>query len=171
MVSLLRGAVNQNLLQIHAVNSTIQIRSVRRDDFPAWRVLWDGYNAFYGRSGATALPDEVSAMTWSRFFDAYEPMHALVAESAGLLLGLTHFLYHRSTIQVSPTCYLQDLYTAESARGHGIGRALIEAVYAHARSAGSTRVYWQTHESNTLAMQLYDKAAERSGFLVYRKLL
>jgi GNAT superfamily N-acetyltransferase len=110
-------------------------------------------------------------MTWSRFFDAYEPTPALVAESAGILLGLTHFLYHRSTIQVNPTCYLQDPYTAESARGHGVGRALIEAVYAQARSAGSPRVYWQTHESNTVAMQLYDKVAERSGFLVYRKLL
>jgi GNAT superfamily N-acetyltransferase len=169
--SLPRGAVNRILIQIVAMNSTIQVRSVRRDDFAAWRVLWDGYNAFYGRSGATALPDEVTAMTWSRFFDAYEPTRALVAESAGILLGLTHFLYHRSTIQVNPTCYLQDLYTAESARGHGVGRALIEAVYAQARSAGSPRVYWQTHESNTVAMQLYDNVAERSGFLVYRKLL
>jgi GNAT superfamily N-acetyltransferase len=171
MVSSPQGAVNRNLLHIRAMNSTIQIRPVRRDDLPAWRVLWDGYNAFYGRSGATALPDELTAMTWSRFFDTYEPMRALVAESAGLLLGLAHFLYHRSTIQVSPTCYLQDLYTVESARGHGVGRALIEAVYAQAKNAGSTRVYWQTHESNTLAMQLYDKVAERSGFLIYRKLL
>jgi GNAT superfamily N-acetyltransferase len=170
MVSSRQGAVNRNLLQIAAVNATIQVRPVRRDDLPAWQVLWDGYNAFYGRSGQTALPAEVTAMTWSRFFDAYEPMHALVADSGGALLGLAHFLYHRSTIQVSPTCYLQDLFTVEAARGHGVGRALIEAVYAHALHAGSTRVYWQTHETNVVAMRLYDKVAQRSGFIVYRKL-
>jgi GNAT superfamily N-acetyltransferase len=152
------------------MNASIQVRPVRDQDFPAWRILWDGYNAFYGRSGLTALPGEVTAMTWSRFFDAYEPMHALVAETAGALVGLAHFLYHRSTIQVNPTCYLQDLYTAEAARGRGIGRALIEAVYADAKSAGSPRVYWQTQESNTVARRLYDQVAEQSGFLIYRKL-
>ncbi len=147
----------------------IVIRPVRREDFPAWNVLWIGYNTFYGRTGATALPPEITQTTWSRFFDGYEPMHALVAESAGTLLGLAHFLFHRSTTQLGPVCYLQDLFTVEAARGNGIGRALIEAVYEHAKAAGSGRVYWQTHETNTTAMQLYDKIAERSGFIVYRK--
>jgi GNAT superfamily N-acetyltransferase len=149
----------------------IAVRPVRRDDFPAWKGLWDGYNAFYGRSGATELASEVTQMTWSRFLDAYEPMHALVAESCGRLLGLTHFLYHRSTIQVSPTCYLQDLFTSEAARGRGVGRALIHDVYQRASAAGSARVYWQTHESNAVAMRLYDKLAQKSGFLVYRHTL
>jgi GNAT superfamily N-acetyltransferase len=146
------------------------IRTVRREDFAAWQKLWDGYNAFYGRSGTTALPAEVTQTTWSRFFDVYEPMHALVAESAGALLGLTHFLYHRSTIALGPVCYLQDLFTVEAARGHGVGRALIESVYERARAAGSSRVYWQTHETNATAMRLYDRIAEKSGFLVYRRL-
>jgi GNAT superfamily N-acetyltransferase len=146
----------------------IEVRPVRRDDFEAWQKLWDGYNAFYGRSASTALPLEVSQMTWSRFFDSYEPMHALVAVDAGTLLGLAHFLYHRSTIQVAPTCYLQDLFTSHASRGRGIGRALILAVYEHAKIAGSLRVYWQTHETNAAAMNLYDKVAEKSGFLVYR---
>jgi GNAT superfamily N-acetyltransferase len=149
----------------------IEVRPVRRDDFPAWKELWDGYNAFYGRSGATELPSQVTQMTWSRFFDTYEPMHPLVAESCGKLLGLTHFLYHRSTIQVNPTCYLQDLFTSEAARGRGVGRALIHAVYRRASIAGATRVYWQTHESNAAAMRLYDKVAQKSGFLVYRQTL
>jgi GNAT superfamily N-acetyltransferase len=87
------------------------------------------------------------------------------------LLGLTHYLFHRSTIAIGPVCYLQDLFTTEAARGKGIGRALIEAVYEQARVAGSSRVYWQTHETNLTAMQLYDKVADRSGFIVYRKLL
>lgn len=146
------------------------IRPILPSDFPAWQVLWDGYNAFYGRSGETALSPEVTRMTWSRFFDAYEPVHALVAEGAdGGLLGLVHFLYHRSTTHIAPVCYLQDLFTAESARGRGVGRALIEAVADRARAAGGERVYWHTHETNTVAMQLYGKVAEKPGFVLYRK--
>ena len=149
----------------------IAIRSLHEADYAAWKPLWDGYNAHYGREDATALPEEITRMTWSRFFDAYEPMHALVAESAGELVGLAHFLYHRSTIQIAPTCYLQDLFTAEHLRGKGIARALIEDVYRRAREAESPRVYWQTHETNATAMRLYDRIAERSGFVVYRKVL
>jgi GNAT superfamily N-acetyltransferase len=148
-----------------------QVRAIRPADFAAWEPLWNEYNAFYGRSGATALPREVTQVTWSRFMDADEPMHALVAEREGALLGLVHFLYHRSTIQVPLTCYLQDLFTVEAARGQGVARALIQGVYERARSAGSPRVYWQTHETNSVAMRLYDRVAEKSGFLVYRKLL
>jgi GNAT superfamily N-acetyltransferase len=133
--------------------------------------LWDGYNAFYGRSGPTALPCEITERTWARFFDGYEPVHGLVAESGGELLGLTHYLFHRSTTMIEPICYLQDLFTLEAARGKGVGRALISGVYERALLAGSPRVYWLTHETNHTAMQLYDKVAERSGFLVYRKML
>jgi GNAT superfamily N-acetyltransferase len=151
------------------MSAAVEIRLVRREEFPAWKELWDGYNTFYGRSGDTALPLEVTQMAWSRFFDADEPMHALVAESSGALIGLAHYLYHCSTIQLAPTCYLQDLYTAEAARRQGVGRALIAAVYERARAAGTTRVYWQTHQSNSTAMKLYDQVAARSGFLVYRQ--
>jgi GNAT superfamily N-acetyltransferase len=110
-------------------------------------------------------------MTWERFFDGYEPVYALVAQSDEQLLGLAHYLFHRSTTSIEPTCYLQDLFTSEAARGTGIGRALINAVYERAKLARSSRVYWQTHETNLTAMQLYDKMAERSGFVVYRKQL
>ena len=150
--------------------SSCSVRFVTPEDYNQWLPLWEGYNAFYGRTGPTALSPEITRMTWSRFFDAYEPMHALVAESGGQLLGLTHYLFHRSTISIAPVCYLQDLFAAESARGKGIGRALINSVYDQAKLAGANRVYWQTHETNHTAMQLYDKVAERSGFLVYRKL-
>ncbi len=148
---------------------TLTIRNVTKDDFASWKILWDGYNAFYGRTGETALPLEITQMTWSRFFDPYEPMHAFVAESSGTLLGLAHFLLHRSTIQLGPNCYLQDLFTVEEARGKGVGRALINAVYDHAAKLKIQRVYWQTHETNAAAMKLYDKIAEKSGFIVYRK--
>jgi GNAT superfamily N-acetyltransferase len=151
------------------LNDEILIRPIQQVDFTQWKSLWDGYNAFYGREGSTALPDATTNITWLRFFDAREPMHALVAEQAGQLLGLVHFIFHRSTISIAPTCYLQDLFTLESARGKGVGRALIQHVYQLARQAGSGRVYWLTHETNDTAMKLYDKVAEKSGFIVYRK--
>ena len=147
----------------------IAIRPARPDDFDQWLPLWLGYNHFYGRSGPTALPDEVTQATWSRFFLPCEPMHCLVAELDGALVGLAHYLYHRTTISIAPTCYLNDLFTAESTRGQGIGRKLIEAVYAAAQQAGSSRVYWLTHETNATAMRLYNQVADLSGFLVYRK--
>lgn len=153
------------------MNGKILIRAVQPADFPQWKPLWDGYNAFYGRKEKTALPDAITNMTWSRFFDGYEPMHALVADDAGHLLGLAHFLFHRSTISLESTCYLQDLFTIEAARGKGVGRALIEEVYRCAERSGSRKVYWQTHETNATAMKLYDKVAEKSGFVVYRKIV
>ena len=147
------------------------IREVARHDFAQWQVLWECYNRFYGRCGPTALADEVTLMTWARFFDVYEPVHALVAESEGRLVGLTHYIFHRSTILIEPLCYLQDLFADERSRGKGVGRALIRAVYDRAKGAGASRVYWQTHESNAIARKLYDQVAERSGFIVYRRQL
>jgi GNAT superfamily N-acetyltransferase len=141
------------------------VRSVLPADRSQWEVLWTGYNAFYNR----VLPGEITDTTWSRFFDGYEPVHALVAERDGRLLGLAHYLFHRNTILIGPTCYLQDLFTAEDARGMGIGRALIESVYERAAAAGARRVYWQTQETNATAMRLYDRVAERPGFVIYRK--
>lgn len=147
------------------MSDDLTIRPVTPVDLAEWRPLWEGYNSFYER----AVPADVTAMTWSRFFDAYEPVHALVAERQGRLIGLVHYLYHRNTAMIAPVCYLQDLFTAREARGGGVGRALIEAVYERAQAAGSPRVYWMTHETNVTAMKLYDGVAERSGFVQYRK--
>lgn len=155
-----------------AVMRNLLVRPVHKRDYEAWLPLWDGYNAFYGRSGPTALAAEISWTTWLRFFDTKEPMFGLVAESeGGTLLGLAHYLYHRSTISISPVCYLQDLFTKEAARGQGVATALIKEVYRQAQAAKASRVYWHTHETNTTAQQVYDKIAERSGFIVYRHLL
>jgi GNAT superfamily N-acetyltransferase len=147
------------------VSGQLTIRSAVPGDFAQWLPLWEGYNAFYERE----VPLEVTRMTWSRFFDAYEPMHAVVAGRDGALLGLVHYLFHRNTAMLAPTCYLQDLYTVKEARGQGIGRALIEAVYQRAQAAGSPRVYWMTQESNATARRLYDGVAEYSGFIQYRR--
>jgi GNAT superfamily N-acetyltransferase len=151
------------------MTETLLVRDLRSDDFPRWKPLWDDYNAFYGRKGETALPEIVTNMTWARFFDGYDPIYALVAEAGGQLLGLVHYLFHRSSTSLTSNCYLQDLFTLESARGKGVGRALIREVYRRAENAGSGKVYWQTHETNAHAMKLYDKVAEKSGFIVYAK--
>ena len=151
--------------------TALTVRPVARQDYDAWLPLWDGYNKFYGRFGPTALPIEVTRMTWARFFDAYEPVHALVAESEAKLVGLVHYLLHRSTTLIEPNCYLQDLFTDERTRGKGVGRALIEAVYERARVAGCSRVYWLTHQTNATARRLYDQVADNTGFIVYRKML
>jgi GNAT superfamily N-acetyltransferase len=145
------------------------IRPVEPTDFDRWLPLWDGYNAFYKRVGPTAVSAEVTRMTFARFFDAYEPVHAFVAERNGELVGLVHYLFHRNTIMLAPVCYLQDLFTADQERGRGVGGALIQAVYDRAKALGSPRVYWHTHETNATAQSLYDKVANRSGFIVYRR--
>jgi GNAT superfamily N-acetyltransferase len=149
------------------VGSGITVRAVRASDYAGWRPLWDGYNAFYGREGETALPESITTRTWERFLDPAEPVHALVAVSQDQVVGLTHYLFHRSTTRLTDVCYLQDLFTAPSMRGRGIARQLIEAVYDLARAAGATRVYWQTQETNRAARVLYDKLAKHSGFIVY----
>ena len=148
---------------------TPSVRPVTQNDHAAWRPLWDGYNAFYGRHGATALAEHVTQTTWQRFLDPEEPMFALVAEDEGQLVGLAHCVIHRSMTRVEPVCYLSDLFTLESRRGRGIGRLLIEAVYEQAKSVGASRVYWQTHESNAAGRLLYDKVAKHLGFIVYAR--
>ncbi len=147
----------------------MRVREITPTDRAAWAPLWDGYNAFYGRAGATALAPEITEATWQRFFDPAEPVHALVAEDAGGLIGLTHYLFHRSTTRIELTCYLQDLFTAPVRRGQGIGRALIEGVCDRARAAGVKRVYWQTHETNAAGRRLYDQVGSHLGFIVYSK--
>jgi GNAT superfamily N-acetyltransferase len=116
------------------------------------------------------VPDEVTDLTFARFFDEAEPMHALVAERSGEIVGIVHYIFHRSTWTKGPYCYLQDLFTVEHARGGGVGRKLIEAVYERAKTQGASRVYWLTQESNANARALYDKLADRPGFIQYRKL-
>ena len=146
---------------------TLDIRPIEPTDRAAWEPLWTGYNAFYGRAGAAALAPEISDVLWQRLFDPAEPVFALVAEQDGQLVGLVHFLFHRSTTRIEPVCYLQDLFTSSEARGRGVGRALIEGVYAQARDAGAKRVYWQTREDNGAARRLYDQVARHIGFVVY----
>ena len=149
-----------------AMTENIQIRPVGEDERPAWEPLWAGYLAFYK---ATLAPG-ASDVAWARFHDPNEPIFLLGAYVDGRLTGIVHYLFHRSTWTPGNYCYLQDLFVARDLRGGGIGRKLIEAVYDKARSLGCSRVHWLTHETNTDAMLLYDRIADRSGFVQYRKI-
>lgn len=143
------------------------VRPLVPADRTAWEPLWQGYQEFYH---ARLLP-EMTDLTWARFHDPSEPMYALGAFVEGELRAIVHYIFHRSCWTPGPYCYLQDLFTHPDFRGTGLGRTLIEAVYAAAAEAGASRVYWLTHETNTGAMQLYDKVAGKTGFVQYRKTL
>lgn len=147
------------------------VRPIAPDDRARWQPLWDGYNAFYGRQGANTLDPRITETTWNRFFDYGEPVHAVVAEEDGKLIGVSQYLLHRSTTAIGPSVYIQDIFTAPDARGKGVATAMIKDIYREAEAIGANRVYWQTHETNLVTQRLYDRVAERSGFIVYRHLI
>jgi GNAT superfamily N-acetyltransferase len=139
----------------------ITVTALRPDDRSAWEELFCGYNAFYGRT----WPAERYEQAW-REFQHGDRVHALGARLEDRLVGIVHFLVHAST--TSPdVCYLQDLFTAAEARGKGVGRALIGATEAWARSRGCDRLYWHTKADNHTARRLYDQVAENRGFIQY----
>lgn len=142
------------------------IRPLRPGDHDQWRQLWTGYLQFY----QTSVPEEVYASTFARLLGS-DPrdFSALVADQDGTLLGLTHYLFHRHCWKIEDVCYLQDLYVAPEARGTGLGRALIEAVYAAADAHGAAGVYWLTQADNTTARRLYDRIGTLTPFVKYRR--
>ncbi len=144
--------------------NTPTIRPATAADHAAWLPLWRGYQAFYKVEQAEAE----TRITWQRLLDPTEPMHLALAESGGSVVGMVHFIEHRTCWTQANAVYLQDLFTAPEARGHGVGRALIAHVCERARAMGCAKVHWLTHETNAQAMALYDKVAERPGFVQYR---
>jgi len=146
--------------------SGLLVRPLRPDERAVWEPLWNGYLTFY----ETVLPPQATDIAWQRMHDPAEPMFGLGAYADGALIGIVHYLFHRSFWTIGNYCYLQDLFVSETARGKGAGRALIEAVEQAARAAGASRVHWLTKEDNRAARALYDTLADRSGFIQYRKL-
>ena len=139
----------------------LTIRPLLPDERSEWEPLWRGYLAFYHSS----QPPEVTDLIWARIHDPAQPMFALGAYVDGKLVGITHYLFHHTFWTAGDYCYLQDLFVDQTVRGTGIGEALIAAVEREARKCGASRVHWLTREENTVARGLYDKVAERSGFI------
>lgn len=144
----------------------LHIRGLRAADEPDWRRLWTAYLDFY----ETELPESVYRSTFDRLLsEDPREFHGLLALVDGQPVGLAHFVFHRSCWSVSDLCYLQDLYLAPEVRGRGLGRALIEAVYAAADAAGHPEVYWQTQHFNAVGRRLYDRVGQLSDFIVYER--
>ncbi len=144
---------------------TTTIRFPVTDDEVAWRGLWAGYNRFYRAN----VPAETTAALWEKLLNPQGDVAGLLAVQDGSVVGLAHILFHPSTWSLAPTCYLEDLFVAKSARGSGAAEALIGAVAETARARGADRLYWHTQEFNAAARSLYDTLAERTSFIVYRK--
>ncbi len=144
-----------------------QIKPATAADRDQWMPLWQAYLSFY----KTQLPAEVSESTWQRFLDPGEPTHLALAWQGDQAVGMVQFIYHRSNWSIGNSCYLQDLFVSPDGRGKGIGRQLIEHVYAAARDKGCVKVHWLTQETNATAIQLYERIAERPGFIQFRKTL
>jgi GNAT superfamily N-acetyltransferase len=144
----------------------VLVRPLRPDERAAWEPLWQGYLTFY----ESEVTPQTTSVLWERLHDPQEPMFVRGAFAAGQLIGIAHYLFHRSCWTIGDYCYLQDLFVIPEARGCGAGRALIAAVEEAARAQGASRVHWLTKEDNHAARALYDKVAERSGFIQYRKL-
>ncbi|MBO9397391.1 GNAT family N-acetyltransferase [Shimia sp. R9_2] len=144
----------------------VRIRPLERSDHDDWRRLWTAYLTFYESSVA----EEVYVSTFARLLgDDPQDFSCLVAEKGGVLVGLTHYLFHRHAWRVENVCYLQDLYADPEVRGTGVGRKLIEAVYAAADAKDAPAVYWLTQEFNTTARQLYDRIGKVTPFIKYQR--
>lgn len=137
------------------------------EDRADWWPLWQAYLTFYNNP----LPDDLSELTFARCLDPAEPMQLLLARESGVALGFVTLVFHRSTWARTTYCYLEDLYVDERTRGKGVGRCLIEAVSDIARENGSERLYWNTDGANKTAQSLYNQLAEKTDFLVYRRIL
>lgn len=151
--------------QMTTTSQTI-IRPLKADDKDAWTALWRSYLAFYG----TTVSDAVYDSTFARLLgDDDRDFHCLIADHDGTPVGLTHYLFHRHCWRVENVCYLQDLYADPVVRGTGVGRQLIEAVYAAADVAGSPSVYWLTQDDNAAGRQLYDRVGQLTNFIKYQR--
>ncbi len=146
---------------------SVSIRELQAADYETWLPLWKGYQTFYKAN----LPEEVTRESFRRMLHPGEPAFGALAFAGERAVGMVHWIFHRSNWSIGDYCYLQDLYVSERNRGLGTGRVLIEHVYAQAKKASCSCVYWLTHETNSNAMLLYDRIAERSGFVQYKKTL
>ncbi len=151
---------------MYRLANALTIRTLRAEDKSQWADMWRDYLAFY----ETALPDDIYETTFCRLLgDDPQDFSCFVAEQNGALVGLTHYLFHRHAWKVEKVCYLQDLFARPEARGSGVGRALIQAVYDEADRQGAPSVYWLTQEFNHTARQLYDRIGTLTPFIKYAR--
>lgn len=142
----------------------VSVRPAVHEDYEKWYEYWSAYQNFY----KVDLGEEITGITWSRFFNDAEPIFCAVAADQGQTHGFVHYVFHRSTWGRSDFCYLEDLYVCPSVRGQQVGKKLIEYVQLQAKKKGCDRLYWHTQETNKTAQRLYDWIAEKPGVIEYR---
>lgn len=151
------------------MTDTLEIRPLRAGDEAEWRRLWTAYLEFY----ETSVPEEVYRSSFDRMLAGNEgaanEFRGLIALVDGQPIGIVHYLFHRHGWRIENVCYLQDLYADPDMRGKGIGRALIEAVYAAADAEGCPNVYWLTQDFNETARKLYDRIGKATPFIKYTR--
>jgi len=153
----------------------ISVRELELEDYDLWRDLWDQYLLFY----ETSLSEAVTLSTWRKIHNRGGSVKGFLAQSSqssqspGVVVGIAHCFLRQSTWHEVGYLYLEDLFVAPSARGEGVGRALLDTVVEYARSLGAERVYWLTKEDNQVARALYDSfnGGGRSEFIHYEYLL
>lgn len=146
--------------------SGVTVRPLDDGDFDRWRELWEGYLVFY----EAAIDHENTPVLFKRLLAQESDPHGLVAcDAEGRVVGFTHYMFHATCWTVRDKCYLQDLFVDPAFRGGGAGRALIEAVYEKAEAVGASEVYWLTQDFNSVARVLYDKVAEKTPFIKYKR--
>ncbi|MDZ4136900.1 MAG: GNAT family N-acetyltransferase [Paracoccaceae bacterium] len=147
-------------------DTPLTIRPLLATDKPVWHGLWNAYLTFY----QTTLPEAVYESTFARLISGLPgEFSGLIASQDGRAVGLAHYLFHRSCWKIENACYLQDLYTLPDMRGRGVGRALVQAVYAQADMIGAPGVYWLTAENNYRGRMLYDQIGTKTPFIKYNR--
>ncbi|MGE5512552.1 MAG: N-acetyltransferase family protein [Bacteroidota bacterium] len=146
---------------------TVRVRRLEAKDKSAWLPLFKGYIEFY----KATVPDDVIEISWGRLLSGAEGNHIgfVAVDDSDKPIGIAHVLFHRSTWSPTWYCYLEDLFVEPTLRAKGVGRKLIEAVYAEADARKCTRTYWMTQEFNYRARGLYDQMATKSPFVQYRR--
>lgn len=143
---------------------SVEIRDPSEADEAAWRRYWAAYLTFYKAD----VSEEVTAHTWARILDPNSPINARLAIVDGQVAGFAIHLIHETTWEMTPTCYLEDLFVDETIRGKGIGRALIDDLLTICQTNGWCRLYWHTANDNAQARKLYDSYCDANGFVCYQ---
>lgn len=142
---------------------TVQIRPIADGDFFNWIGLYEGYSTFYNEQ----FTDQKALILWSWLTDKKHESFGFVAERDGELVGLVHMREFARPLAASRGLFVDDLFVAESARGTGIGAALLETARNYAREHKLSVVRWTTADDNEVAQVLYDKVATRTDWVIY----
>jgi GNAT superfamily N-acetyltransferase len=143
----------------------LEIAPIVASEYEELLPLIAAYQRFYE---VEDVDEERNRDFFRRFLAPSEDGLLLGARSGGRLVGHACLYWHFSSTEARQTVLMNDLYVVPEMRGHGVGRALIEASLAVARERGNPFLEWATAPDNHTAQRLYDSTgAHRSTWLTY----